>query len=84
MAQLLYFSWMREQVGQAQEHLTIPEGVDTVSSLITVLKTRSDGHAKAFANISRIRIAVNQEHVQADHPVSDSDEIAFFPPVTGG
>lgn len=84
MAQLLYFSWVRERVGRSEETLPIPPGVDTVTDLITHLQTLGSGYQAAFAEPERVRIAVNQMHVQPDHPVTDQDEIAFFPPVTGG
>jgi molybdopterin synthase sulfur carrier subunit len=58
--------------------------VTTVGALVEWLKERSPGHAEAFADGSLVKAAVNQEHVDLDHPVAAGDEIAFFPPVTGG
>lgn len=81
---LLYFAWVRERVGTAAEELACPDGVATVGDLIGWLAGRGEGYAEAFGDTSMVRAAVNQEHVDVSHPVADGDEIAFFPPVTGG
>jgi len=81
---ILYFAWVREKTGISTEDIKIPDDVKTVVGLIDWLKTRSDGFAEAFADQSVVRVAVNQEYVTVDHVVSDDDEVAFFPPVTGG
>ncbi len=81
---IIYFAWLREKVGVPEEELTPPEGVTTVRALVEWLKERSPGHAEAFADGTLVKAAVNQEHVDLDHPVAAGDEIAFFPPVTGG
>ena len=81
---ILYFAWLREKAGVAAEDVTPPETVTTVAELMAWLKARGGGHAEAFADGSMVRVAVNQEHVGPDHPVAAGDEIAFFPPVTGG
>ncbi len=81
---ILYFAWLREKAGVGAEDVTLPDDVTTVASLVEWLKTRSAGHAEAFRDSSVVRVAVNQEHVGLDHPVAADDEIAFFPPVTGG
>ena len=81
---LLYFAWLRTRVGTAEEELTPPASVRDVKGLIEWLKTRSPGHTEAFKNLSVVRVAVNQTYVKPEHAVKASDEIAFFPPVTGG
>jgi molybdopterin synthase sulfur carrier subunit len=81
---ILYFSWIRETVGKSQEDLLLPEGVNTVQGLITWLKKQDAGYKKAFADDTVVRVAVNQEYVSLDCSISNADEIAFFPPVTGG
>ena len=81
---LLYFAWLREKTGMAREEVTPPEDVITVEDLIRWLVQRGAGHAVAFADLSVVRVAVNQEYVMLDHAVKAGDEIAFFPPVTGG
>ena len=81
---ILYFAWLRQKVGIAEEELTPPKDVTTVGTLVEWLKERSPGHAEAFADGAMVKVAVNQEHVGPDHPVAAADEVAFFPPVTGG
>lgn len=84
MLKILYFAWVRERTGIAGEDLEIPEGVQTVGDLVAALRDRGDGFAEAFADGGLVRAAVNQDHVTLDHPLTDRDEVAFFPPVTGG
>ena len=81
---ILYFAWLREKAGIGEEDVSPPETVTTVAELVEWMKSRGGGFAEAFANEGMVRVAVNQEHVQMDHPVAASDEIAFFPPITGG
>lgn len=81
---VLYFAWLRSKVGFGEETVVPPDGVGTVGALIDWLKTRSDGHAAALADLRVVRVAVNQDYVQLDAPVRPGDEVAFFPPVTGG
>ncbi len=81
---LLYFAWLRERIGRAEEDLDPPAEVDSVSRLIAWLKAQGPGYAAAFADLRVIRVAVNQDYVPEDHPVGPRDEVAFFPPVTGG
>lgn len=81
---LLYFAWIKSKVGIGEEDIAPPAGVSTVGTLVEWLKARSAGHAAAFAELKIVRAAVNQEHVGLDHPIKPGDEVAFFPPVTGG
>lgn len=81
---LLYFAWLKEKTKVSEEMLSLPEGVCDVAGLVAALKARGNGFAEAFANEAIVRVAVNQEHVGFDHAVMDGDEVAFFPPVTGG
>lgn len=79
-----YFAWMREHTGCAEEHIDLPQDIKTVSGLVDYLKNKSDGHAKALSNMNVVRVAVNQDYCDLDKGVSNHDEVAFFPPVTGG
>jgi sulfur-carrier protein len=79
---LLYFAWVRQKIGKGEERLT-PEAGD-VAQLIAHLKSLGPNYADAFADLSRIRVAVNQRHAGLDARIGPEDEIAFFPPVTGG
>lgn len=81
---LLYFAWVRERTGTSAEEIPCPDGVLTVEDLVKWQRERGDGFAEAFADGNLVRVAVNQTHVEMDHSVNDGDEIAFFPPVTGG
>jgi molybdopterin synthase sulfur carrier subunit len=81
---LLYFAWVRQKIGRSEEEMKLPANVTTVAELIANLRSRGRGYAEAFAEPARMRAARNQEHVQFDATISDEDEIAFFPPVTGG
>ena len=81
---LLYFSWVRQKLGTSQETLALPAGVSTVADLADFLRARGGGYEEVFSAPSRLRVAVNQDHVGFDAVLSDRDEVAFFPPVTGG
>jgi len=85
---ILYFAWLRERVGIGEEVVDPPAEIATVGGLIAWLSTRSAGHAAAFAPNAAgrhlVRCAVNQDFATPETPVSARDEIAFFPPVTGG
>jgi molybdopterin synthase sulfur carrier subunit len=81
---LLYFAWLRARIGHAEEDLPLPEGVRDVAGLVEWLKGRGGNYAEALRDPSVIRVAVNQEYAGFDHPVRDGDEVALFPPVTGG
>ena len=79
-----YFSWIREGVGKAEESLTKPNSVTTVSDLLDHLSRVSDQHSVALQERVFIKVAVNQVHASHDTIIGDGDEIAIFPPVTGG
>lgn len=81
---LLYFAWVRQRIGIGREVVEPPAEAVTVSALVDWLRTRGPGYAEAFQDTRAIRCAVNQEYVEPDHPVGPGDEVAFFPPVTGG
>ena len=81
---LLYFAWLRQRVGKGTETLTPPPEVHDVRTLLEWLKRQSPGHAEALKDLSVVRVAVNQEHVSLDADVGPGDEVALFPPVTGG
>jgi sulfur-carrier protein len=82
--QVLYFAWVRQKVGIGAEQVSPPPEVADVAGLMGWLSTRSPGHAAAFAHAKQIRAAVNQEFCPPDRAIAPGDEIAFFPPVTGG
>ncbi len=81
---VLYFAWLRQRIGAASEEFDLPADVQTVDDLVGWLTAKGPGYAKGFAEPQVIRAAVNFEYVQFDHTLSNADEVAFFPPVTGG
>ena len=81
---LLYFAWVRERIGRDAEEIALPAEVRTVAALLDWLRARGDGYTQALEDLSVIRVAVNQEFAAPDHAVADGDEVALFPPVTGG
>ena len=81
---LLYFAWLRAKIGIAEETVEPPTGVATVGALLDWLKRRGPGFADALQAASVVRVAVNQTYVPWDHPIKPGDEVALFPPVTGG
>lgn len=82
--QVLYFAWLREKSGVAEETVAPPPELVTVGDLLDWLKGRSAGHADALADLSVVRVALDQEYVGLDRPIADAREVALFPPVTGG
>lgn len=81
---LLYFAWLRLRIGVGEEEVVLPENVHDVSDLIKWLKARGPAYSEALKDISAIRVAVNQEFAEFDTPVAQGDEVALFPPMTGG
>jgi len=81
---LLYFAWVRERIGRAEEEVALPPEVRTVADLCDWLAARSEGHAMALADRDRLRLAVNQDYADWSAPLAAGDEVAIFPPVTGG
>lgn len=81
---VLYFAWVREVTGTSEEEFELAEGLNTVQDLVAWLKKKDVVYQSAFADDKMVRVAVNQEYVSLDHQISNDDEIAFFPPVTGG
>lgn len=81
---ILYFAWVRERIGMNGERIALPDGIVNVAGLIAWLATRSPGHAEALADISRLRVAIDQQFAGLDASIAGAREIAIFPPVTGG
>ena len=81
---ILYFAWIKSKTGIGAEEVTPPASVRDVASLVAWLKTRGPNFAEALKDPRVVRVAVNQEYAKDNHPVAAGDEIALFPPVTGG
>jgi sulfur-carrier protein len=84
MVKILYFAGLREATGSGSEELALPTNVHDVAGLRALLRGRGGAWADALAETKRVRAAVNQDMATGDTPVADGDEVAFFPPVTGG
>ncbi len=81
---VLYFAWVRERIGKAEETVEPPAGVRTVGELIAWLAGRGEEYAHAFERPQVIRAAIDQTHVRPDTAIAGAREIALFPPMTGG
>jgi len=81
---VLYFAWLRQRIGRNEEEFELPAEVHTVDDLMSMLAARGPDYATGFAERKAIRAAVNYEYVPFSHQLSNTDEVAFFPPVTGG
>lgn len=79
---VVYFAWVRERIGLAREE--IETSAATVSELVAELTAREDRYAAAFADVSAVRVALDQELSDFDAPLTGVREVAFFPPMTGG
>jgi len=80
---ILYFASLREKLGSSGEHLDLPGDVGNVDDVIAFLARRG-GEWASLAAVKNLKSAVNQEMARGTTAVKDGDEIAFFPPVTGG
>ena len=81
---LLYFGWVRTRIGIGSETLELPSDITDVRALMDWLKQRGDGYRVAFEDLTTIRVAINQEMATLDSSISSEDEVALFPPMTGG
>ncbi|MEM8654811.1 MAG: molybdopterin converting factor subunit 1 [Pseudomonadota bacterium] len=79
---VLYFAWVRERIGIPRE--AVETQAATVMDLVEELRGREERYAAAFADISALRVAVDQQLSDFDAPLSNVREVAFFPPMTGG
>jgi sulfur-carrier protein len=84
VVKILYFAWVREAIGLDGEDIALPVSLETAGDVARYLATRSAGHARAFADLDRIRCAVDQTMKPLNAPLGRASELAFFPPVTGG
>lgn len=79
---VLYFAWVRERIGHPKDQLE--SSAATVRELVEELRGREERYAAAFADLSALRVAVDQELTDFDAPLGGAREVAFFPPMTGG
>jgi molybdopterin converting factor subunit 1 len=81
---IIYHAWLKEMVGIGEEVVTLPAEVADVATLINWLSGRGERYEDAFEFSEIIKVAVNDAYVHNDHPVSDDDDVMFFPPIAGG
>ena len=79
-----YFSWIKEHIGKSEELIELPDDITTIAELINYLNNLNDHYKRAFIKRDLIKIAVNKMYCSVETKISNNDEIAFFPPVTGG
>src|SRR3546814_19620089 len=84
MLDILYFAWVREQIGTDGESIDHPGETVLISELVARLSQRGKGYAEAFAEPARLRAALDQAFVPLDAPLGKARELAIFPPVPGG
>lgn len=82
MIDVLYFAWVRERIGLPREQ--VETSAATVAELVEELRGREERYAAAFADVSALRVAIDQELTEFDAPLDGAREVAFFPPMTGG
>jgi len=82
--QLVFLARLRERFGVSREAFALSADINTVSALLDALRQRGDAFAEELVVSRAFRVAVNQDVVALDHPVRAGDEVAIFPPVTGG
>ena len=79
-----YFSWIKEHMGKSEEEIILPSDIKNVEQLINHLNKLNEKYKIFLEKKEVIKIAVNKTYSSLETKVSDNDEIAFFPPVTGG
>ena len=79
---VFYFAWVRERIGLPKER--VDTNATTVAELVDELRAREDRYEAAFADLSALRVAVDQDLTDFDAPITNAREVAFFPPMTGG
>jgi len=80
--QVLYFAWVRERIGMPRE--SVDTSARTVAELVGELRAREERYEVAFSDLSALRVAVDQVLTDFDAPLDGAQEVAFFPPMTGG
>ncbi len=81
---VLYFAWVRDKIGLDSEEFNLPSEVSTAGDLIKFFKDRGGAYAEVIGASDTVKMAVNHEYAGPSYPISNDDEVAFFPPVTGG
>ncbi|MDI9349727.1 MAG: molybdopterin converting factor subunit 1 [Candidatus Symbiobacter sp.] len=81
---VLYFAWIKSELGKTSDQITLPASVGDVAGLVSLLAKKGSPYAEVFARRDKIWVAINQNRAEWAQPLHAGDEVAFFPPVTGG
>ena len=81
---ILYFSWIKDKLGKSHEEMQLNDNVKTVYDLIALLKKNNENYEDVFKDTSSIKVSINMETARFEDSIHDNDEVAFFPPMTGG
>ena len=79
-----YFAWVRDKIGLESEEFDLPTHIKTAGEFIEWFKSRGDAYAEVISASNTVKMAVNHEYAGPKHPIMNDDEVALFPPVTGG
>ena len=81
---VLYFSWIKDKLGKSHEEIQLNDNIKTINDLVTSLKQSNEDYLDVFKDTSSIKVSINMETAKFDDSINDNDEVAFFPPMTGG
>ena len=81
---ILYFSWIKDKLGKSHEEMQLNDNIKTVNDLIKLLKKNNEKYEDVFKDTSSIKVSINMETAELEDRIHDNDEVAFFPPMTGG
>ena len=81
---VLYFSWIKDKLGKSYEEIQVSDNIKTINDLITLLKQNNENYEDVFKDTSSIKVSINMETAEFEDRIHDNDEVAFFPPMTGG
>ena len=81
---ILYFSWIKDKIGKTHEDIKIKDNIKTIGDLIAYLKKSNESYEEVFKDTSSIKVSINMETANFKDQINNNDEVAFFPPMTGG
>ena len=81
---ILYFAWVRDKIGLDSEEFDLPPEINTAGDFIEWFKSRGDNYAQVIGASNTVKMAINQEYAGPEDVLCNEDEVALFPPVTGG